>query len=714
MKKIILGLAGIALIFGLMGNVGATNATLYVDNTNVACDDTTGAPYCTIQAAINVTNSGDTIEVADSTYTITSKISVNEENITITGNTTNPENVVVQYSDSDQNYPIFDMRASGVTIEGVMTINGKSGFWFDQSGVTGCTISHCIIDPVNEYGIYMKNGGSEHTIEHNTISNTGQTYPSAPAILIEGSLDITIDNNTLSSISDKGIAIWAYNATSEADRVEVINNTISGCEYPAIQTSGGKYTYISGNIISSTNDKGINIIRSGATGETDKIQVIGNTISETKWPGIQIIGAPYTYVHDNTLTKCNYHGGDGTGDWDYASIHVQDDGTVGGANVVIDSNTVSDGINGIQTWSNNTIITNNEIYDMGLTYADEKIVGDITYKNSGILAGSVYGDDPTGTVVEYNNIYNNYWGLFYSEDLLNGVVAENNWWGHASGPSGEYGRVNKQGKVIGKGDAVSANVDWNPWLPQPVGHTLHHLTPPGLVKHKKFTLPENAVEVSSGIFYLGESKDKGKVVEGYAFMVKDNEARKARKPKDNTCYAFLARGAKWKTVEDYIVDPTNADGLNELVVRDLLSSSIAKWEGAANYNILGDETNGVVDGADTVSPDSKNEVMFGDIESPGVIGFAIMWGIFGGPPSQRVLVEWDMVFDDADFDWGIGEVSKMDFENIATHELGHAVGLGDLYNMECSEQTMYGYSTEGEIKKRTLESGDIAGIQKLY
>ena len=74
-----------------------------------------------------------------------------------------------------------------------------------------------------------------------------------------------------------------------------------------------------------------------------------------------------------------------------------------------------------------------------------------------------------------------------------------------------------------------------------------------------------------------------------------------------------------------------------------------------------------------------------------------------------------MVFDDVDFDWSEdGESGKMDFENIARHELGHAVGLGDLYNDACSEQTMYGYSENGETKKQTLESGDIAGIQKLY
>ena len=91
-------------------------------------------------------------------------------------------------------------------------------------------------------------------------------------------------------------------------------------------------------------------------------------------------------------------------------------------------------------------------------------------------------------------------------------------------------------------------------------------------------------------------------------------------------------------------------------------------------------------------------------------------------PTTNFLVEWDQVYSNK-FDWsldceveGEGEdcTNKMDFQNIATHELGHAVGMGDLYTDPCSEQTMYGYATNGETKKRTLESGDITGLNILY
>lgn len=61
-----------------------------------------------------------------------------------------------------------------------------------------------------------------------------------------------------------------------------------------------------------------------------------------------------------------------------------------------------------------------------------------------------------------------------------------------------------------------------------------------------------------------------------------------------------------------------------------------------------------------------------------------------------------------------GSADKMDAQNIATHEIGHGAGLGDLYANKDAEQTMYGYSSLGETKKQTLECGDIKGITKLY
>ncbi len=260
---------------------------------------------------------------------------------------------------------------------------------------------------------------------------------------------------------------------------------------------------------------------------------------------------------------------------------------------------------------------------------------------------------------------------------------------------------------------------------------------------QEFSLPEHAAEVAPGVFYLGKALDKGKIVEGYAVMIKDKtkyvkpeticgdgvcdpgeNAKKCpedcgdgEEPDTSSCYKFLAKGAKWKSVEPYVVNPTNDDGVNTVFITSNLADNIGKWETAANYNILGKgtSTKDILE-ADFNMPDDKNEVYFMYLGETNTIAFVVVWGVFGGPPFARELVEWDMVFNDA-FTWSkdaTGSTTEMDFENIATHELGHAVGLGDLYNPKCSTQTMYGYSWNGDTQKRDLELGDIAGIQALY
>ena len=439
---------------------------------------------------------GSTVNVADGTYTITAAINVNK-GVTITGNVANPENVLVKYNPASSTLNCVEVNSADVTIQGIKVQDCKNGFHFNRNvnTNTGVTISNCIVESVSGWGI-GEISSPNTVISHNTITNTGGMGiyirrcegtgesnrceaisnvisgcgAGQPAIQTYVSKYAYIYDNTISSTNDKGINIIQSGATETAERIQVIGNTISGCGYPAIQTDGGKYTYIYDNTICSTNDKGINIIQSGATGTADRIQVIGNTISETKWPGIQVIGSPYTYVYSNTLTKCNYYGGDSTGDWDYASIHVEDDGAVSGANVIIDSNTVSDGINGIQTWSDDVTITNNEIYSMGMTYADTKGtagVGDGVYYNSGIIIGSNWltgNFKPTGTTVTCNNIHDNYWGLYVrdyatlspGDPSVLSVTAECNWWGDDSGPT-------HSSNSDGTGDNVSDNVDFIPW-----------------------------------------------------------------------------------------------------------------------------------------------------------------------------------------------------------------------------------------------------------
>ena len=90
--------------------------------------------------------------------------------------------------------------------------------------------------------------------------------------------------------------------------------------------------------------------------------------------------------------------------------------------------------------------------------------------------------------------------------------------------------------------------------------------------------------------------------------------------------------------------------------------------------------------------------------------------------NKRELIEYDQIYDQVDFNWGnagptnetgLGDTSIMDLQNVVTHELGHAAGMGHPTD-DCTEETMFRFAGFGETKKRTLEAGDLTGLGKLY
>lgn len=115
--------------------------------------------------------------------------------------------------------------------------------------------------------------------------------------------------------------------------------------------------------------------------------------------------------------------------------------------------------------------------------------------------------------------------------------------------------------------------------------------------------------------------------------------------------------------------------------------------------------------------DYRHELVFGDLGTTGTIAQITAWITRG----SKIIVDFDIVFN-TNYDWGNPGVTSntkysvtyMDTWSIVTHELGHGVGLGDLYQDQWYWQTMYGFADFGQTWKRTLESGDIAGLKALY
>jgi hypothetical protein len=93
------------------------------------------------------------------------------------------------------------------------------------------------------------------------------------------------------------------------------------------------------------------------------------------------------------------------------------------------------------------------------------------------------------------------------------------------------------------------------------------------------------------------------------------------------------------------------------------------------------------------------------------IAVTAVWVYTANP---KIIAEVDMAMND-DLGWSTDLLpNTYDVLNIATHEAGHWLKLGDLYKKPAREQTMYGYGAINETKKQTLESGDIAGILEIY
>lgn len=224
----------------------------------------------------------------------------------------------------------------------------------------------------------------------------------------------------------------------------------------------------------------------------------------------------------------------------------------------------------------------------------------------------------------------------------------------------------------------------------------------------------------SGIFTVvmanpAKEKIKGSDLEKIEFIHYKKEHAKpegAKAPKLPACYKFLtSTKVKWTVLPvNYVINPINPQGLAETFIDGAVFNSAETWDAATSKELMNDVF--TTDGTAAYGVQNyKNAIVFGNYPTAGVIAVTAVWY----SRATGRIVEFDMMFD-TDYVWGDATVdsAKMDLQNIATHELGHAVGLADLYDGACSAVTMYGYSDYGDIQKRTLEAPDIKGLQTLY
>jgi len=153
---------------------------------------------------------------------------------------------------------------------------------------------------------------------------------------------------------------------------------------------------------------------------------------------------------------------------------------------------------------------------------------------------------------------------------------------------------------------------------------------------------------------------------------------KPDKPDDGGSYELLGRGVLWKTLPvEYYINPSNPNPstLLESFIVSTVSTSAETWDDATSTELF-DDTPTTDYTLTAGTRDEKNVISFGDYPQEGVIGVCYIWGIFGGRPGSREIIEFDIILD-TDFVWGdagvtdeenLGDTSVMDLQNILTHE----------------------------------------------
>ena len=221
------------------------SALLFVDGNNPNCSNlgsgSQSVPFCSIDAAADEVEAGDTVSVKPGTY--------NEE-------------VYIRTSGSPSS-PISFIADSGVTVSG--QYNG-----FDLDEVNWVTVQGFTVGQTTSHGI--------KAVESSNLSFTDNVVISAGerGIYVRDSSEVIIDNNRIQDSTEQGIFLKAItNGTINNNEVTGSGHPFFGATRQGIYVNSSSNLLIENNISAFNTDTGI-YLTSGTTG----VHIKSNTLHD--------------------------------------------------------------------------------------------------------------------------------------------------------------------------------------------------------------------------------------------------------------------------------------------------------------------------------------------------------------------------------------------------------------------------------------------------
>ena len=190
-------------------------------------------------------------------------------------------------------------------------------------------------------------------------------------------------------------------------------------------------------------------------------------------------------------------------------------------------------------------------------------------------------------------------------------------------------------------------------------------------------------------------------------------------PAGGNANAYTLTGYRWNTRDPQLKFVLKNDaylageGMSTSAVTSAIAAAANTWDAASNQNLFADSN--LVTLNPTVQADNYNKintVSWKPSGSANSLGYARTWYNSRKVDGYNTALESDIVFN-TNSKWTTGG-NGIDVQSVALHEIGHTLGMGDIYGRaqfnRDTRQVMHYYTGV----KRTLGNGDATGIWKLY